>query len=245
MCGTPAPAPRALPNPLPQSVVDDYQSGMSMVPLAAKYGSTPAKVRQRLIDAGLTIGCRAILLPDCIGEEYAGGATTLALAMRYNTSAGHIVKKLASLGVRIRPPGNLAGDGVRKVKQADVYDIVKRYRAGDTLQAIATSYGVTRERIRQIAFKAGEPPRLFARIESGIERAAQKRGEIENRRAAKLARAKMLSALWIAGEPLPVIAAAIKDGLPIHNAIQEIVRLRKKHPKLFPYRMPNHHAIRK
>lgn len=42
-------------------------------------------------------------------------------------------------------------------------EVVRRYRANDTLQAIGADFGISRERVRQIVIQAGEAPRRYMR----------------------------------------------------------------------------------
>ena len=42
-------------------------------------------------------------------------------------------------------------------------EVIRRYRAKDTLQAIGTAFGISRERVRQIVIQAGETPRRSLR----------------------------------------------------------------------------------
>ena len=48
-------------------------------------------------------------------------------------------------------------------------EVVRRYRANDTLQAIGSDFGISRERVRQIVIQAGETPRRRLRdLSAGI-----------------------------------------------------------------------------
>src|SRR5574343_1056539 len=48
-------------------------------------------------------------------------------------------------------------------------EVVRRYRANDTLQAIGDDFGISRERVRQIVIQAGETPRRHLRdLSAGI-----------------------------------------------------------------------------
>ena len=48
-------------------------------------------------------------------------------------------------------------------------EVIRRYRAKDTLQAIGSDFGISRERVRQIVIQAGEAPRRHLRdLSAGI-----------------------------------------------------------------------------
>lgn len=108
-----------------------------------------------------------------------------------------------------------------------------------TLQLIGDHFGITRERVRQIALAAGLEPRnvntrnrILARMKKIAE---QKNAKIQQR----LSEIEHLSRLWKAGATFPELA--IEMGYPHYkHASSRINWLRRHYPSKFPYRNSEH-----
>lgn len=69
-------------------------------------------------------------------------------------------------------------------------EVLRRFDAGETLDAIATRSGVSRERIRQIADKSGRQPRHIARHQAALLRQSRLIAARQRRRALRIANKK-------------------------------------------------------
>ena len=108
---------------------------------------------------------------------YEAGKSILHLVNEFNRSPAMVRSAILRAGGAMRGRGRKVSIG--KPKNFDVFK--ERFNAGLTLEAIATEYGITRERVRQVLLRGGvdTSPRLKPLTEREIE-AAQKYAAGEN-----------------------------------------------------------------
>ncbi|WP_308170254.1 GntR family transcriptional regulator, partial [Acrocarpospora catenulata] len=137
-----------------EEVVRRYEAGESMRAIAGSLGVDKLTVRCRLLAAGVEIrppGRHVPMVPD---EELAGryeaGETISAMAGSLGVDFSTVRSRLVAAGVRLRPKG-------RAGKPLGVSDeeLVRRYRGGERINAIARSLGVDFGRVRSRLLAAG------------------------------------------------------------------------------------------
>lgn len=154
------------------------------------------------------------------------------------------------LGVARRSAGHLPGQSTahwcnRKLTDSNIRAILEMDLKGYTLAQIGRKYGVSRERVRQLTMNAGHQPRR-ERIRARLE---AEQHELMERFQKRQDRVLLISELWRRG----ATCGEIGQFLGLRPGIQGgrkttvwgmgqsyIGYLRKRYPKLFPYRRPNH-----
>lgn len=195
----------------------------------------------------LTEGSNGVLYrpkvaPDSVAEDYLAGATSIQLTAKYNLPWKTIRSKLVLMGVEIRPKGMPTGNvlnGVRKTKADDRRKIGELHMRGVHHAEIGKSFNITRERVRQIVALLQLPPRSEAVTKRVAEKITAKAEEKVERAQMNRAQIEAASELWKNGEHHTVIGEVLGCATP-HDTMQRITWLRKKHPRMFPYRRPNH-----
>ncbi len=144
--------PRTKPQDLPPEIADLYRGGMTGPKIADLFETSTSNLMHALKLRGVEIrnqGSRPRTLPDSVAEEYQRGDGIQKLARRYHAATPRISEHLRALGVTLRDHN----EATRKVEHHDYPKIRELKAAGQSLRDIATVYGVTRERIRQILLK--------------------------------------------------------------------------------------------
>jgi hypothetical protein len=96
-------------------------------------------------------------LPPSVADEYRAGKTVEMLASLHGVSMPTMYQHLVSLGVDMRHRGPRKGiqhpDGrkTRKLPTSKISEVLSEYTAGRTLRDIGAQFGISYERVRQIA----------------------------------------------------------------------------------------------
>ncbi len=200
-------------------------------------------------------GRPTIPLPDAgteMAQLYLAGSPVNAVALRFEC-APHVVRKtLVSLGVKIRPRGNVRGTTHKGVKlsleQRGQLRAELREGQAPTLAALAAKYGVTRELVRQMAAAIGVVRYTRQiRAEAARERRHLRRAAWHATRVARYAawqaRCQRIAVLWKGGASCDEIARAegLRDG---RKAAYLIARYRARLPEDFPCRLAKRRSPR-
>jgi hypothetical protein len=116
---------------------------------------------------------------DELARRYRSGETIEAIAAAVGVDPRTVRQRLRRAGVELRPPGRCRG---YRLLHLDDAEIVRRYRAGETMPAIGRSLGVSAATVRDRLMDAGveRRPRGGGRrprpIETPRERARSKFG---------------------------------------------------------------------
>jgi len=94
---------------------------------------------------------------DRLRAAYEGGTTLHDLADQEGRSVQRVRRLIVASGGTISRQGKRMPQGLDETNRQRIGTISARYAAGETLQAIAKDYGITRERVRQLLRKAGVP----------------------------------------------------------------------------------------
>jgi transposase len=127
----------------------------------------------------------------------------------------------------------------KKLTEEQRQELLDRLKHGDTLVSISRTFGITKERVRQIGLAAGLPPRRQTRA-AARRKVLRERAEASKQRRNERYREHMqqvehLAALWRRGMSLVEIAQELKT---TEGAVRSrIWRLRTSMPTLFPYRV--------
>jgi Sigma-70, region 4 len=131
-----------------------------------------------------------------------------------------------------------------RLRPEEVSEILRLHASGQfKLREIGERFGVTRERVRQLAQERGLAPRRLHVEAQRQVKAAEARRQAEERKAGREAarlspnaRVRIASREWVAGMPRGVIAQL--TGFPNGNALSVTIcaHWRKRWPHLFPYR---------
>lgn len=145
-----------------EQVISDYQSGMSPVELAEKYGVSYGTITKRLKEAGvrkITAKERNMMnFPlEQVISEHQSGMSPIDLGEKYGVSHGTITKRLKEVGVYLE-----RGRGRKKI-DLPVDQIWFDYESGMTLTQLAEKYGVSPPTIRT-RLKEAECDPLFIGI---------------------------------------------------------------------------------
>lgn len=134
-------------------------------------------------------------------------------------------------------------------------DVLRRFDAGETLDSIAKRAGVSRERIRQVAEKAGRHARQAGRHRTAVRRRAKIRAAIERRQAQLPAKMKRTAErrrkkevrfltvarkLWRRGQTIRAIAQVY--GLTT-NSMGWWIYVGRKHLRWFPHRQAQRKSV--
>ncbi len=172
-----------------------------------------------------------------VREEYEAGKPMLWLYAKYGYAPNMIRRALVSVGVEIRAQGNPNAflTVKRTILAAQWPEIVNRYNSGETLQGIGDSFGVTRERIRQIVIISG----CAARMPSIKERGAARRAKVDFARASKreqrqkrtlerrMALCRKLEPLW--NDP-SISLEEIRAKVGINDIVARVMKMRRWFP---------------
>lgn len=147
------------------------------------------------------------------------------------------------LTIKKRHPGS--GSHKMKILAGDIPEILERFDSGETLDQIGKSFGVTRERIRQITVIFQRP----ARRQKIMQCAKEKRESLNKLRQEKwqrkMARLEAASKVWKRGGDSVEVARLLRPSIKkIERAVSVISIYRSQFPNLFPYRMPKHKNMR-
>lgn len=219
---------------LPESVFEEYaRGGVSVRILSERLGVSSVTIRKRLIEKGVKKPPLWSLLPDSIQDQYEAGATILQIANEQKSKPADVAAKLRKLGTTMRD----AASGKMKVHRQDMPDVLKRFDDGETLDSIAETYSVTRERIRQLVAREGRSPRIINISAKAVERAARLRSYREKRAALRYEKIKKLSESWKSGASMRQVAR--DNGYSVGGIRNTVYQLRKEFPELFPNRDTN------
>lgn len=146
--------------------------------------------------------------------------------------------------LRIRPPEDQSRTGRPKSERSGtmlISDILALLDRGLPYEEIGEAAGITRQRVLQLAQRAGKPSRSEERSARRRAAAAAKAEQIKRRSAERLKaladRFRSANAMFIAGEDVAVIARTVGCSVPMMN--QYIHRCRRRlGPGWFPYRQP-------
>lgn len=93
-------------------------------------------------------------------RAYESGMTLLALASSYNCTAQTISNKLKQAGAKLRKRGHVAGtpapwNTLIKLKKEQIPEILRQFDNGIATKKIAAQFGVSPQRIHQVAKASG------------------------------------------------------------------------------------------
>jgi len=177
-----------------------------------------------------------------IVEAYKAGVTLKSLCVQTRRSYACLRRELVAREVEIRGPG-LALETGSVLPSAKLNPEARRCLeeeliAGHRHAQLARRYGVSRERVRQIAKRIGTPTgrQLQVRdIDRRQAKAVKRREEAQERRNAKKeAFYAPWREMWAAGMPVKEMAARL--GLSVGSIGVRTVGLRKQYPEWFPRR---------
>lgn len=141
--------------------------------------------------------------------------------------------------------GRKLGSGVGyglKLTRAQFDEILRRDERNEPHGDIARLFGVSRQRVQQICEAAGHPPRQARRKEQTVREREARTAERQQLRLLKRltpsASGLAFAKLWEEGKSLREIAATL--GITRGATCVKLIRLRKRHPELFPYRRAEH-----
>ena len=97
--------------PLPDTIADEYRSGLGIARIARKHGWGQTSVRKRLLELGVEMRPRPdvlpppkrIDLPPSVVDEYRAGETCQQIAERHGCSKNKVMYFLHDHGVEMRP----------------------------------------------------------------------------------------------------------------------------------------------
>lgn len=167
-----------------------------------------------------------------------------SLAREYHTNYQQIRRLLTSLGIPIRGRGCSAYRGSAhpssKLSVDSRNDLETALLAGQPHGELAREYGLSRERIRQIAETIGAPTgrqlqdrRRYERQRRKLERQQELQ---ELRKREKHLKYRPWREMWAEGVPIKEMARRL--GQKPGTVGVRIVNLRKEHPDWFPLRRP-------
>ena len=123
-----------------EEIISYYQSGMTLIQLAEKYGVSKSTVRERLKENEVKIrssrSMKRIDLPiEEIISEYQSGLSINKLADKYGVNFNTIWRRIKENGVKIRS---------NKIN-LPVEEIISEYQAGMNIYLLADKYGVGKD----------------------------------------------------------------------------------------------------
>jgi len=165
---TPAAARRATRD---AEMAADFEGGLTMSAIAAKHGccvSTVSSALKRVVplrplpeipvrdpNAPSPTLARRLARFQEIAETYQSGLSLENTAQKHGCTIGTVRNALRTLGIEARPPGEAQKIGMSH-RDDERFTRMKAMRdEGATLEKIATEFGITRERVRQIMNKRG------------------------------------------------------------------------------------------
>lgn len=185
------------------------------------------------------------LTPEDLVRMYVQDGRTLsdlssALHLDYQFLRGMLVSR----GVTIRGRGHTVCRGSdhpsSKLNKQDRQELEQALLDGQAHGGLARKYGLSRERVRQIALSIGAPTgrEIQARQrQARKERQARRKAELEAvRRREKERRYRKWSEMWCSGMTTREIAERMK--VSPGTVSVRIVNLRKEYPDWFPLRRP-------
>lgn len=134
-----------------QLVIAQYKAGKTLVQLAAIHGMSATYIHGVLRMNGISRKHRDKPVPvvdydlDSMAKAYREGKTYAEVAQMHNMSAWKVRKVLQSNNIVVRVP--LAS---RSERAARTQAMIESYRSGNTLNEIAETYEVTRQRVQQL-----------------------------------------------------------------------------------------------
>jgi DNA-binding transcriptional ArsR family regulator len=149
-------------------IASRYQAGATCTDLAAATGLARSTVHYRLKRAGVEMPSpsngRLDVSDAEIVERYRAGQSCAAIAEATGMSPSTVHRRLEREGIERRWPGMAPGSRRRDLPIAI---IVRRYREGETLNAIGGSFGVSGQSVRRRLIEAGVERRRGAGGEPG------------------------------------------------------------------------------
>jgi hypothetical protein len=177
---------------------------------------------------------RAPEIPNSVGAEYIAGASCTELQAKYKTNWPHIRAKLVSLGTAIRPrglPKGIARPDRWKVSETKRQQIGRLHNKGVPYPEIATRFGITRERVRQIVERLGLPKRFPVVAKRASLKRKQKAQERVEKAREMRGRIEAASELW-GQRSLPTANGTLN--LPGNESRSGPVKSMSQAPHLFP-----------
>lgn len=144
---------------LPESVIDDYQAGITARELAARHGVSHPTVLSFLDRRGVPRRraprpwIRRTLPVEEIVEQYESGSTLIELGERYNVDHNTILRLLDEAGVNRRPPGPQFNP--RAPHHTLAPEAIRMLHAGHRLRDIAEAFDISEPMLRIVLIKAG------------------------------------------------------------------------------------------
>lgn len=134
----------------PDELREAYESGLRLVDVAALFGTHKNRIRDLLVEAGVTIRPRAWKpLPELeLKARYEAGEPARTLAADYGVDEGTIRAHLRRFGVTIRPGGPDRPD-------VDVDELTRRYHAGESTETLAVAFGCSPQTVTRRLKAAG------------------------------------------------------------------------------------------
>lgn len=159
-------------------IIQLYRSGETIPQIAERFGIGPGAIKQRLVNAGVTIRPKASKLDEQIVEmcrAYEGGASLHELADRYSSTTMTVRRRLIAAGVEMRRVGN------KKVVSLPIAEITRLYNGGQSISRIAQQFGIASSTVRERLVEAGVKIRRGRRRGGGLDgRITEARQAYEN-----------------------------------------------------------------
>lgn len=179
-----------------------------------------------------------------IVRAYQSGESLLHIASKSGHPAPVVRYIVARNNVSIRPRGRQPGSTVTENRDEE---ILKHFDSGKKLQEIGDIFGITRERVRQIAAKYKRAPRNVVRRAVRAKVEQRQKDEAEFRKLARAVRLKTAQLLWLSGANSKTVASAYRGReVSWSHASSTLHYLRTENPGMFPLRQENHwkHQLR-
>lgn len=148
--------------PIPASLRAEIDSPDTIAVIAARHGVSSSTILKWCRLRGIPPrgrGAKPAALPASVIAEYERGETSTAIAARHGTYAFGVLRFLKARGVAIRKPGPALGSttdaGQRKVARERLGELLARVHRGEAYASIGRAYGISRQRVAQIAIAHG------------------------------------------------------------------------------------------